>query len=138
VILSSDMFYARATFNQRAARPVCMTAGKQSAGAAPDTIGLCGAWAPGKISRVESILLISGTFRELFNRSLAAAGRADRSRRVGALPGKKFAEDQATGGFLHDYKKRIGRAGEVTHARFHIYPMAVCACDLRNFDGEPS
>ena len=81
--------------------------------------------APGKISRIEvDTSHFKGNFPESCSLEVCAAPRAlvDPGA-LGALPWKEIlTRTKLQADSLHVYEKELLHAGEVTHARFHIYP----------------
>jgi len=127
VILSSDMFYGSRNNLIQPGRSTGMYDGwetKRRRGPGHDWV-IVRLGAPGKISRVEvDTSHFKGNFPESCSIEVCSAPREliDPDA-LAALPWKEILpRTKLQADSLHDYKKELGDAGEVTHARFHIYP----------------
>ncbi len=103
-----------------------MTVGKRAAAAAPGTTGASCAWARREKSAAwkSTPRYFKGNFPESCSLEVCTAPRdlIDPSA-LGALPWKEIlARTKLQADSLHVYEKELLDAGEVTHARFHIYP----------------
>ena len=81
--------------------------------------------APGKISHVEvDTSHFKGNFPESCSLEVCSAPRELIDPiALGALPWKEILpRTKLQADSLHSYQKELGDEGEVTHARFHIYP----------------
>jgi allantoicase len=81
--------------------------------------------AAGKVSRIEvDTSHFKGNFPESCSLEVCAAPRAlVDSGALAALPWKEIlARTKLQADTLHVYEKELRDAGEITHARFHIYP----------------
>jgi len=127
VIVSSDMFFGS---RNNLIQPGCST-GMHDGWETRRRRGPGHDWcvirlgAPGKISRVEvDTAHFKGNFPESCSLEVCAAQRelVDPDA-LGALPWKEIlTRTKLQADSLHVYEKELQDAGEVSHARFHIYP----------------
>ncbi len=127
VILSSDMFYGSRNNLIQPGRSTGMHDGwetKRRRGPGHDWV-IVRLGAPGKISDVEvDTSHFKGNFPESCSLEVCSAPRELIDPiALGALPWKEILpRTKLQSDSLHVYQKELGDEGEVTHARFHIYP----------------